>query len=206
VFSKNDERVRSSYAFDRGADETDRPTGGRTLRKLNLQRLAYTRMEADAIQSLFPSGEATMLTGFDANRASVSGGKLKSHRIVHFATYATTDSEQTLLSGMVMSLVDEQGNPQNGFLTLQDVNSLDFSAELVVLSASQTNISRNIRTAGFGLTQGFIYAGAKSTLGSLWRVDDRATAELMTHFYRALLEDGATPASALRTAKLQMWN
>jgi CHAT domain-containing protein len=206
VFSKDDPRVGVVYPSDGVVKETNDIYLSRASREFNIQRLPSTRQEADAIRSLLPTGEVTMVTGFQANRAWLFKGELSKYRIVHFATHTILDSERPELSGIVMSLVDEHGSHQNGFLTLHDIYSLDLPAELVVLSASQTNVGRNIRGEGLaGLTHGFMYAGAKSTIGSLWQVDDRATSELMENFYSALLKNGATPAAALRAAKLSMW-
>ena len=53
-----------------------------------------------------------------------------------------------------------------------------------------------------GLTQGFLYSGARQVVASLWRIEDRATAELMSRFYRGLLVDRRPPAAALRLAQL----
>jgi hypothetical protein len=51
------------------------------------------------------------------------------------------------------------------------------------------------------LTRGFMYAGSQTVVTSLWKVDDRATAELMKDFYQSMLQTGMTPAAALRSAK-----
>src|SRR6185436_6078725 len=51
------------------------------------------------------------------------------------------------------------------------------------------------------LTRGFMYAGSRSVVTSLWKVDDRATAKLMKYFYESMLRDGMRPAAALRSAK-----
>ena len=57
-----------------------------------------------------------------------------------------------------------------------------------------------------GLTRGFMYAGAPRVLVSLWKVDDRSTAELMARFYGRVLAGGRlSPAAALRSAQLRMW-
>jgi CHAT domain-containing protein len=102
-------------------------------------------------------------------------------------------------------MVDEHGNPQNGFLRLHDIYNLDLSAELVVLSACRTGLGRNVRGEGLvGLTRGFLYAGSKSVIASLWQVDDKATSELMGDFYHSLLKDGMSPAASLRAAKIKM--
>ncbi|MBL8194050.1 MAG: CHAT domain-containing protein, partial [Blastocatellia bacterium] len=108
-------------------------------------------------------------------------------------------------SGIVLSLVDREGNPKNGFLQLQEIYNLKFSANLVVLSACQTALGKEVKGEGLvGLTRGFMYAGAKQIIASLWKVDDRATAELMKYFYQNLLKNNQSPSNALREAQLQM--
>ena len=82
---------------------------------------------------------------------------------------------------------------------------MSLPAELVVLSACRTALGDRQRAEGLvGLTRGFFYAGASRLLVSLWDVDDEATAELMDRFYRALFEEGLSPAAALRRAQLRM--
>jgi CHAT domain len=79
-------------------------------------------------------------------------------------------------------------------------------AELVVLSACQTGLGKEIRGEGLvGLARGFIYAGAARVMASLWQVNDAATAELMRLFYRRMLQEGMRPAAALRAAQIEMW-
>jgi CHAT domain-containing protein len=79
-------------------------------------------------------------------------------------------------------------------------------AELVVLSACQTGLGKEIKGEGLvGLTRGFMYAGAARVVVSLWNVNDKATAELMAKFYEKMLERGERPAAALRAAQVEMW-
>ena len=74
-----------------------------------------------------------------------------------------------------------------------------------MLSACDTALGKDVRGEGLiGLTRGLMYAGSRSVVASLWKVDDRATAVLMSHFYKALLEDGLPRAAALRYAKQQL--
>jgi CHAT domain-containing protein len=95
---------------------------------------------------------------------------------------------------------------------MDNIYGLSLSADLIVLSTCRPGLNKSGRGEGFVLlTRGLMYAGAKSVVISLWDVEDRAASELMKHFYSALLKDGATPAAALRSAKLQMlrqeqWN
>jgi CHAT domain-containing protein len=104
-----------------------------------------------------------------------------------------------------MSLVDERGRPQDGFLRLGDIYNLKLPVDLVVLSACRTGIGKEVRGEGLvGLTRGFMYAGASRVVSSLWKVDDEATAELMKSFYRHMLKEGRPAAAALRMAKSEL--
>jgi CHAT domain-containing protein len=83
---------------------------------------------------------------------------------------------------------------------------LKLPADLVVLSACQTGLGKEIKGEGLvGLTRGFMYAGATRVVVSLWNVNDRATADLMTTFYRKMLRENQRPAAALRAAQVEMW-
>lgn len=125
---------------------------------------------------------------------------------MHFATHGFANTEKPELSGVVMSLVDENGNWQNGFLRLNDIYNLSLPVKLVVLSACQTGLGKNIRGEGLvGLTRGFMYVGSARVITSLWYVDDAATAELMSQFDQEMLQDDLLPVEALRVAQLQMW-
>jgi CHAT domain-containing protein len=117
------------------------------------------------------------------------------------------DSEHPELSGIVLSLVDPQGRPLDGFLGMSDIYDLKLASNLVVLSACSTALGKEVKGEGLiGLTRGFLYAGASGVTASLWKVDDEATAELMKHFYAGIFQRGLTPAAALREAQLAMWN
>ena len=169
-------------------------------------RLPFSRREADAIKALLPEKDVMLALGFRASRATATSPELSQYRYVHFATHGLLNSEQPELSGILLSSYDEFGKRQNGFLQLHDVYNLKLSADLVVLSACETALGKDIRGEGLvGLTRGFMYAGVPRIVASLWNVDDAATAELMGIFYKAMLTEGKRPAEALRTAQVQMW-
>jgi CHAT domain-containing protein len=174
--------------------------------ELQIARLPFTRQEAEGILKLVPTGEGTMALDFAANRALVESDKLSQYRIVHFATHGLADSERAELSTIVLSLFDEQGKPQDGFLRAHEVYNLNLPAELVTLSACETGLGKQVKGEGLvSLTRGFMYAGAARVVVSLWSVGDLATAELMTKFYRRVLVEGERPAAALRVAQIEMW-
>lgn len=126
--------------------------------------------------------------------------------MIHFATHGLLNSENPELSSVVLSLVDPQGNPQNGFLGLRQVYNLKLPAQLVVLSACQTGLGQEIQGKGLvGLTMGFMYANTPRVVASLWSVNDAATAELMKRFYQNMLQKKLTPAASLRAAQVELW-
>jgi CHAT domain-containing protein len=169
--------------------------------------LLGTRREAKAILALAPAHRSRQAIDFDANREAAAGGDLSQYQIVHFATHGLINNRHPELSGLVLSLVDKQGRAQNGFLRLNEIYNLRLPAELVVLSACQTGLGKEVRGEGLiGLTRGFMYAGARRLMASLWQVDDAATSELMGRFYRGMLGDNRlSPASALRAAQIELW-
>jgi len=174
--------------------------------ELHLPRLAFTRDEAKAILAVVRPGSGMEAIDFDASRQRAISGELARYRVVHFATHALVDNIHPELSGLVLSLVDQRGKPVDGFLGLQDIYNLDLSADLVVLSACQTALGKQINGEGMiGLTRGFMYAGASGVMATLWNVNDFATAKLMAHFYKAMEQDGMAPAQALRQAQLALW-
>jgi CHAT domain-containing protein/tetratricopeptide (TPR) repeat protein len=202
VFNRHDPRVTvagvettppASAALDRSARESG-VTG--------LDRLWFTRQEAEGIAALAPAGEARTHLDFEASLDRVKETDLGAYRIVHFATHGLLNNRHPDLSGLVFSLVDARGNPREGFLPAYEVYNLRLNADLVVLSACQTALGDDIRGEGLvGLTRGFMYAGAARVVASLWRVPDAATAALMRRFYRGILTDHLSPAAALRAAQ-----
>jgi len=166
-------------------------------------RLPWTRREANAIAAVVPAGRSFLALDFRASRATALSPDLAGYRIVHFATHGIIDSRTPALSGLMLSRVGESGEPLDGFLGLRDIYNLRLGADLVVLSGCETALGKEVRGEGLvGLTQGFLYTGARQVVASLWRIEDRATAELMSRFYRGLLVEGRPPAMALRLAQL----
>ena len=223
VFDRSDQRftTRVSEASDNAQTRTLTPNsertlehlaekqddkGGFTTRKLVIPRLAYTRLEADQLLALSPKTSNFRAIDFQASRATVLSSDLGQYRYVHFATHGLLDTERPGLSALVLSMVDSQGKQQDGFLRANDIFNLKLPAELVVLSACQTGLGKEIKGEGLvGLTRGFMYAGAARVVVSLWSVNDKATAELMTKFYEKMLKQGERPAAALRAAQVEMW-
>ncbi len=165
-------------------------------------RLPNADREAREILALASPEPALDALGFDADRTRIFGGELADYRIVHFATHGVLDTEHPELSTLWLSRFDQQGQPVEGRVRMQEIHRLALTAELVVLSGCETALGRELDGEGLlGLTRAFLYAGTDRVVASLWRVSDPATAELMMHFYRALLQEGRRPPAALRQAQ-----
>jgi CHAT domain-containing protein/tetratricopeptide (TPR) repeat protein len=170
-----------------------------------LPRLPFSRQEALAISALGRQAGAMSALDFNASRETATGTEIGQYRTVHFATHALLNNEHPELSGLVLSRVTEHGEAKNGFLRLYDIYNLRLGADLVVLSACQTALGKQIKGEGLiGVTRGFMYAGAARVIASLWKVQDEATAELMKKFYTGMMKEGQKPAAALRAAQLWM--
>lgn len=209
VFSTDDPRVATArLAHATRDDQTSPADAARSASEIGVQdlrRLRFSRQEADEITRLANKDLKLEAVDFRASRALATSAELAQYRIVHFATHGLINNTHPELSGVVLSLVDEQGRPQNGFLRLYDLYNLKLSADLVVLSACQTALGKDVRGEGLvGLTRGFMYAGAPRVVASLWRIDDRATAEFMKRFYEGMLTQKLRPAAALRAAQISM--
>jgi CHAT domain-containing protein/Tfp pilus assembly protein PilF len=176
--------------------------GASGTRVPRLSRLPFSREEARAIAGLVAPAQRLEATDFSASRATALSRDLANYRLVHFATHGFFNGEQPELSGLVLSLVDSEGRAQDGFLRLTDIYNLRLPADVVVLSACQSALGKEVRGEGLvGLTRGFMYAGAQRVVATLWQVDDLATAELMRRFYEAMLKERMPPSAALRSAQ-----
>jgi CHAT domain-containing protein len=172
---------------------------------MGFRRLRFSRQEADRIAGFFPSATYSKLVDFEASRANIFQTDLSQYRILHFATHGLFNNKSPELSGIVLSLYDTERRPQDGFLRAHELYNLRIGADLVVVSACQTALGKEVRGEGLiGLTRGFMYAGAPRIVVSLWNIDDEATAELMKRFYEVMARENLRPAAALRAAQASM--
>jgi CHAT domain-containing protein/tetratricopeptide (TPR) repeat protein len=211
VFQPDDPRVRRAQGSQEPMQvaflDRDLTRGAERIGIADFPRLPRTLDEANAVQDAAGDRNVLTLHGTDANRDVVLAGALNHYKILHFATHGILDSEEPALSGLVLSGVKANGAPRSRFLRSQDIAGLNLAAQLVVLSGCETGLGRPVSGEGLvGLSRAFFYAGANQVVSTLWQVPDRATAELMRHFYSAYLQDGHSVPGALRRAQLEIRN
>jgi CHAT domain-containing protein len=205
VFTADDPRLTMAGKKAGVSTNTNRMQSQTGISQADFPRLPGTRYEARLIEELIGPENALVLTGFSANRDQFTGGSLNEYNVLHLATHGIVNPTHPGLSGVVLSALDSEGQEQPPFVRALDLFYMDIGARLVVLSACETALGTEIRGEGLmGLTRGFFYAGANTVVSSLWQVPDRATAELMKHFYREMLQSGRPPAAALRLAQLKI--
>ena len=166
-----------------------------------LKPLTFSKFELQKLTEL--GGSASLIArGFAASRETLTSLDLSQYSVLHFATHGVFDPKNPEVTGFFLSMLDDSGRPQNGFITTPDIYELKAPVDLVVLSACRTGLGRGVRGEGLiGLTSGFMHAGASSVAATLWKVDDNATSELMEHFYTNMLQNNMRPAEALRAAQ-----
>ena len=146
----------------------------------------HVRDEITSLAPLFP--RATALLDNEATLAALREGAPRAD-VLHLACHGQFRPDSPLFSSLRLG---------DGWLTARDAYALDVGASLVTLSACETGVSAVAPGEELlGLVRGFFYAGAPTLALSLWTVDDEATAEFMSDFYKQLLA-GARPAAALR--------
>ncbi|MCA9216223.1 MAG: CHAT domain-containing protein [Planctomycetales bacterium] len=202
---------------------TNRP-GNNRIRK-SYAPLPGTRVEVEAIASMFAPASVKTLFGEDANEAEIetlaTQRELEQYRYLHFATHGDPNRDAPFQSSLRLASpptesIDDLLSDDHLYddrLTAAQVRNWQLNADLVTLSACDTALGPRVRGKAFvGFSQAFLLAGAKSVVASNWQVRDDATSLLMRRFYQNLLgqreelNDPMPKAEALNEAKRWLRN
>ncbi|MEM9926951.1 MAG: CHAT domain-containing protein [Cyanobacteria bacterium P01_D01_bin.50] len=210
VYSPNDKQITGKVENRSLQLELETSALERSAKSLNRKywkRLPGTAQEAEAILKLVSAKSSLSAFRFDANYNWATSKNLNQYQILHFATHGFVNPSQPELSGIVLSLVNQDGKQIPGYLRLADLFEQDYPAELIVLSACETGLGKNVSGEGLvGLTRGLMYAGAARVALSLWQVSDEGTSVLMQEFYKQMLQENKNPTQALRAAQQKLWS
>jgi CHAT domain-containing protein/Flp pilus assembly protein TadD len=208
IFGKDDPRLSGkTLQTSSNLELPEQFARSRTGRDLNLKRLPFTATEAKGILALVPQeSERTAAYGFDASYDWITSPNISQYRYLHLATHGIFDNDKPALSSIILSSFDAQGHDRKAYLRFPELFNLNLPTELVVLSACQTGLGKDVPGEGLvGMTRGLMYAGALRVSVSLWSVDDQATSDLMQQFYTNLWQSKQSHAASLRQAQLAMW-
>ncbi|MBI2428245.1 MAG: CHAT domain-containing protein [Ignavibacteriales bacterium] len=200
VFS--DRPVHSKVIY---AASSERVTRSRTIDGEEFAELKESESEVKGIYDLFNANKnrAMIFLHNNATESNLKSADISRSRFIHIATHGLINEAKPKLSGIIFAAPEGQSS-DDGILYSGEVYNLKLNADLVVLSACETGLGTIVKGEGMlGLTRGFMYAGAKNILVSLWQVADKSTSELMVEFYRNILNKQSY-STALRNAKLAM--
>ncbi len=168
--------------------------------------LPQSLREAAAIRSRLPDAAVRLFVGGEAQRQALLDNAMPASSVLHLSVHGELDTERPEFSHLVFSLWDAAGAPVEGRLYVHEIDGLDLSCDLLVLSACNSARGKVFRDEGLvGMPFAALGAGAQRALVSLWFVDDDATAALMDAFYGGLLDQRLPPAAALRQAQRQLF-
>ncbi len=187
---KQHESKQNVLAFAPSFNGLERKTAERDFGKL-----LNNDEEVQQIQSYFETNIYSDSTATLENFMSFAPHQ----NIIHLATHASANDEFPDYSYLAFS---ESSNEEN-VLYIKDLYNMSLNADMVTLSACQTGIGKLQQGQGvMSLSKGFYYAGAKSLVNTLWKINDKSTVKLMEFFYEGLSK-GNSKSEALRKAKLK---
>lgn len=144
--------------------------------------------EVRMLSGLFP--DSRILSGTGATRAAFSEAA-RAASFIHIATHANFRQDNPMFSSFKLA---------DGYVTAMDLFSMSCKTNMVALSGCQSGLAEVSGSDDLlGLVRGFLYAGARSLLLSLWSVSDQSTAVLMAEFYKEW-RGGSNRARALQSA------
>lgn len=171
-----------------------------------LEPLPFTAAEADSLQRIFSDRTVEVYTGVRATRANLTSEATRNSKVLHIATHGYFKSVSDDNVGLALSVIDESGAADPGFITLTELFAYSFNNELVVISGCDTAMGTEQEGVGMNsLTRGFLAQGADHVVSTLWPVSDRASAMFMQYFYDHLRESQDV-ALALRNAQMELRN
>lgn len=198
----------------------------RASKRYHFKYLPFTQSEVIQLTKTFGNRHLTTRTRTEATEQTLRNQLADKPEVVHLAThgffianettalripffkhYTLAASNSMQRAGVALADAEDTWNgtktppeANDGILTADEVSKLDLhGTQLVALSACETALGDYTFEGVMGLPRGFKQAGVESLLVSLWSVNDKSTAQLMTAFYRYWMQ-GETKQQAFKQA------
>ncbi len=191
-----------AYSPGRTDNRTEQHPATRGLDSVfaSMNPLPFARDEVESGGRVAGRG-SVVLVDSAASESALKSQPLQEFKVIHLAMHGFGDITDPDRAGLVLAPGDPR---EDGLWQGREIRESRLSADLVTLSACETGVGRLQGEEGImNLARTFLIAGAKSVVASLWDVDDRSTATLMTRFYQQIA-NGKSVAEALRGAQLAM--
>ena len=205
IFGKNDPRIveLSQQIHEDVLDKTTEQVimSAKVQNNVSWPRLSGTRRLAESLKKAYP-GVTDLCVGADANKHRFLDTDLTPYQSIVFAThgYGGTDLGGLKEPVLVLTLINQPPG-EDGFLRMTEVMGKKMNADVVALTACQTGLGRRISGEGtMGMGRAFQYAGAKSTLMSLWNVAQSTSVNMVASFFKHRKE-GKSKLESLRLAR-----
>jgi CHAT domain-containing protein/tetratricopeptide (TPR) repeat protein len=203
VFSTGRENVLASNDYARGLDSAD--LRAMTVDGRKLRELPFSEKEVREICQAFAAAGIPQQSFLSV--AATEGAFKRSagdNTILHVATHGILNDRDPHRSALIFAQEHDSTETDDGILYTAEASDLEINADLVVLSSCESGLGRYVRGEGaYSLTRGFLSAGARNMVFSLWKVMDRNSSELMRSFYEGVIR-GESYETALRQAKLSL--
>lgn len=203
--SEQRSKPRSTLALAVFADpDTQQHATSKGAWNQQLAALPWSAYEANALRRLFGQHNSHFYLKNHANRANLLSAEVRNADILHIATHSYFDATRPNAVGFTLSLTDQQGRQDPGFVTFAELASYPFSNRLVFINGCESAMGKVARGEGMqGMARNFLLSGANNVIATLWPVSDSASARLVEHFYQALITNN-NPAVALQQAQKSM--
>jgi len=194
--------MRQLVAFGDPSLQASQPTADSLEVTAGLAPLPYSAAEIGSIAEMAHGKAELFLKSLDLKRTFIAG-KANSALLLHVSTHSFADADSPEGSRILFSPENAQASAD--YVFLRELYDLDLSGvNLATLSACNTERGQLIRGEGVqAFSRALLFAGSRSALTTLWRVDDQPTSEFMKQFYYYALERHQPKAEALRSAKLK---
>ena len=167
-----------------------------------LPTLSWSGQEVNNIETALQKFTISHFVGASATRAALYNKQARNARVLHIAPHSFYSKEQPANIGFTLSHI--KGSKEPGFVSFSEISQLKFNNDLVVVSGCESGLGLfNSYRGNFSIATAFLMAGAHQSVGTLWPISDKATAEFAKHFYRALAS-GMTASQALVMASRQL--